>query len=151
MATIAVILLYVSTSEAVWEEFVAPFRSCCWDARLYQAVAYRRVYFLPLLVGWYFSSWAAGGVQPPGGLRVIHPTPPASVSFKGKRMVLKEIPTNPLRADKGRLAEHIEQGRQVYYKNCFSVMGMVWRAKDTMPRVLTRRLPTSRMPAPLLS
>ena len=32
VATIAVILLYVSTSEAVWEEFVAPSGSCCWDA-----------------------------------------------------------------------------------------------------------------------
>jgi mono/diheme cytochrome c family protein len=124
VTTIAVILLYVSTSEAAWEEFVAPFRELLLGRTAFTKPLRIVVFiFLPLLLGWYFSSWAAGGIQPPGGLRVIHPTPPASVSVKGKRMVLKEVPTNPLRADKGRLAEHIEQGRQVYYKNCFFCHG----------------------------
>ena len=124
VTTIAVILLYVSSSEASWEEFVRPFRELLLGRTVITKPLRILVFILlPLLLGWYFSSWASGSIEPPGGLRVIHPTPPASVSFKGKRLVLKEIVTNPLRADRDRLPEHIEQGRQVYYKNCFFCHG----------------------------
>jgi mono/diheme cytochrome c family protein len=68
-------------------------------------------------------------------LRVIHPTP-SSVSLKGKRMVLKEIPTNPLRADKERGGAY-RAGRQVYYKNCFFCHGDSLSGEDTTPRALT--------------
>jgi mono/diheme cytochrome c family protein len=78
---------------------------------------------LPLVIGWYFSTWALGSAEPPGGLRVVHPTPPASVDFKGKRLNLKEVTVNPLRTDEAHLAENIEQGRIVYYKNCFFCHG----------------------------
>jgi mono/diheme cytochrome c family protein len=118
------ILLYVSTSESAWGEFVAPIRELLLGRTSVTRPLRILVFILlPLLVGWYFSSWVPSSVEPPGGLRVIHPTPPSSVSFKGKRVVLKEISVNPLRADKGRLAEYIEQGRQVYYKNCFFCHG----------------------------
>ena len=94
VTTLVVILLYVSTSEAVLEEFVVPFRASCWDVRPSPShCVLSSLSFLPLLLGWYFSSWVAGGSSNhQGGLRVIHPTPPASVSFKGKRIGLKEVP-----------------------------------------------------------
>ncbi len=122
--TIAAILLYVSSSEESWREFVTPIRELLLG-RTALTKPLRIVVFIlvPLVCGWYFSSWASGSVQPPGGLRVIHPTPPASVTFKGKRMVLKDIPTNPLREDEAHLAEHIEAGREIYYKNCFFCHG----------------------------
>lgn len=124
VTTIAVILLYVSTSEASWEEFVAPIRELLLGRTAVTKPLRILVFILlPLLVGWYFSSWVPSSAEPPGGLRVIHPTPPASVTIKGKRMVLKEVTTNPLRADKARLAEHIEKGRQVYFQNCFFCHG----------------------------
>lgn len=124
VTTIAVILLYVSSSEASWEEFVVPFRALLLGRTAVTKPLRILVFILvPLLCGWYFSSWASGSAQPPGGLRVIHPTPPGSVNFKGKRMVLKDIPTNPLREDAAHLAENIEQGRQIYYKNCFFCHG----------------------------
>lgn len=124
VTTIAVILLYVSSSEASWSEFVVPFRELLLGRTAVTKPLRILVFILvPLLCGWYFSSWASGSAQPPGGLRVIHPTPPGSVNFKGKRMVLKEIPTNPLRADEARLAENIEQGRRIYYEDCFFCHG----------------------------
>jgi len=43
------------------------------------------------------------------------------VDFRGKRLNLKE--GNPLRADEARLADNLEQGRIVYYKNCFFCHG----------------------------
>ena len=124
VATIGAILLYISSTEASWEEFVAPFRelilgrtSITKPLRILAFIA------VPLIFGWYFSSWASGSAEPPGGLRVIHPTPPGSVNFKGQRMVLKDIPTNPLREDKANLAKHIDEGRRVYYQNCFYCHG----------------------------
>jgi mono/diheme cytochrome c family protein len=121
---IFVILLYVSTSEDVWREFMAPLRELLLGRTAVTRPLRILVFiFLPLLVGWYFSSWVPTSIEPPGGLRVIHPTPPSSVSVKGKRLVLKEVAVNPLRAHKDRLAEYIEQGRQVYYKNCFFCHG----------------------------
>ncbi len=121
---IIVILLYVSSSEQTWEAFVAPFREVLLG-RTAITKPLRAAVFLavPLLLGWYFSSWASGLAAAPGGLRVIHPTPPGSVNFKGKRMVLKDIPTNPLRADEAHLAENITEGRRVYYQNCFYCHG----------------------------
>jgi mono/diheme cytochrome c family protein len=124
VTTIAVILLYVSSSEASWEEFVLPFRELLLGRTVLTKPLRILVFIaLPLLLGWYFSSWAARSVEPPGGLRVIHPTPPQSVTVQGKRMVLKDVTVNPLRNDEKRVLEHIEQGRQVYYKNCFFCHG----------------------------
>src|SRR5215467_942624 len=73
VTTLVAILLYVSSTEAFWEEFAEPLR---------------RVLFivLPLVIGWYFSTWVSGAAEPPGGLRVIHPSPPASIDFKGRRI-----------------------------------------------------------------
>jgi mono/diheme cytochrome c family protein len=124
ITTVAAILLYVSSTESSWEEFAAPFRAVLLGRTSVTKPLRIAVFIvLPLLFGWYFSSWASGSASAPGGLRVIHPTPPGSVNFKGKRMVLKDIPTNPLREDKAHLPEHIEEGRRVYYQNCFYCHG----------------------------
>ena len=124
VTTLAAILLYVSSTESAWEEFVAPFRAMLLG-RTAVTKPLRIVVFiaLPLLFGWYFSSWASGSASPPGGLRVIHPASPDAVNFKGKRMVLKDIPTNPLRKDEAKLPAHIEEGRRIYFQNCFFCHG----------------------------
>ncbi|MGQ4809300.1 hypothetical protein NKDENANG_02716 [Candidatus Entotheonellaceae bacterium PAL068K] len=124
VTTLIVILLYVSASKTSWEEFALPFRELLLGRSAFTKPLRFLVFIaLPLLFGWYFSSWASSSAQPPGGLRVIHPTPPGSVTIKGKRTVLKDIPTNPLRQDEEHLAENTAQGRQIYYKNCFFCHG----------------------------
>jgi len=121
---LAAIWLYVSSTEASWAEFVAPIRHLML-AHTAVTKPLRILVFLgfPLLCGWYFSTWVSGGVEPPGGSRVIHPTPPASITFQGKRIVLKDVEKNPLRVDEAQLPAQIEQGRMVYYKNCFFCHG----------------------------
>jgi len=124
VTTLVAILLYVSSTEAFWEEFAAPLRRLLL-ARGAVTKPLRLLIFiaLPLVIGWYFSTWVSGSAEPPGGLRVVHPSPPSSVDFRGKRLNLKEVAVNPLRADEAHLAEHMEQGRIVYYKNCFFCHG----------------------------
>jgi len=124
VTTLVAILLYVSSTEAFWEEFAAPMRRLLL-ARTAVTKPLRLVVFivLPLIIGWYFSTWVSGAAEPPGGLRVIHPSPPSSIDVKGRRINLKEVTVNPLRADEAHLAENIDQGRQVYYKNCFFCHG----------------------------
>jgi len=124
MTALVTILLYVSSTEAFWEEFATPIRQLLL-ARGAVTKPLRIAVFLvlPLVVGWYFSSWVSGAAEPPGGLRVVHPAPPPSVNFRGKPIDLKAVSINPLRADESRLAEHTEQGRIIYYKNCFFCHG----------------------------
>jgi mono/diheme cytochrome c family protein len=124
VTTLVAILLYVSSTEAFWEEFATPFRQLLL-ARGAVSKPLRILVFvgLPLVIGWYFSTWSASSAEPPGGLRVVHPTPPSSVDFRGKRLNLKDLAVNPLRADEAHLAENTEQGRIIYYKNCFFCHG----------------------------
>jgi len=124
VTTLVAILLYVSSTEAFWEEFAAPMRRLLL-ARTAVTKPLRLVVFivLPLVIGWYFSTWVSGAAEPPGSLRVIHPSPPASIDVKGRRINLKEVAVNPLRADEAHLAENVDQGRQVYYRNCFFCHG----------------------------
>ena len=111
VTTIGAILLYISSTEESWAEFVTPFRELLLGrTALTKPLRIAAFIVMPLIFGWYFSTWAAGGAEPPGGSRVIHPTPPGSVTFKGKRMTLKDIPTNPLREHPDELPKHIDEG-----------------------------------------
>ena len=130
ITTLSVIFLYVSSSEASLEEFMLPVRQLLL-ARTALMKPLRIVVFIvvPLVCGWYFSTWAVGGSASPGGLRVIHPTPPTAVNFQGKRLVLQDISISPVREDAAHLAEHIEKGRIVYYENCFFCHGDALQGK----------------------
>ncbi len=130
ITTLFVIFLYVSSSEASLEEFMLPVRQLLL-ARTALMKPLRIVVFIvvPLVCGWYFSTWAAGGSASPGGQRVIHPTPPTAVNFQGKRLVLQDISISPVREDAAHLAEHIEKGRIVYYENCFFCHGDALQGK----------------------
>lgn len=59
--------------------------------------------------------------QPPASGRTIHPVPPTEIAFKGKTINLVEG-KNPYReletGDPGAFAEHLENGRRVYFQNC---------------------------------
>src|SRR5262249_58709220 len=90
--TVIVILLYVSSTEAFWEEFATPIRRLLL-ARTAITKPLRVVIFigLPLLLGWYLSTLASSSAQPPGGLRVIFQKPPASIGVNGKRLHSTEM------------------------------------------------------------
>ena len=62
VTTVVAILLYVSSTEAFWEEFATPIRHLLL-ARTAITKPLRVAIFigLPLLIGWYFSTWVPRG------------------------------------------------------------------------------------------
>lgn len=79
------------------------------------------IVLLPLLVALRIYLDVTEAPQPPGSSRVIHPPPPSQIVFKGKQINLTTA-VNPYRAlersDPARFAEHVANGRRVYYENC---------------------------------
>lgn len=76
---------------------------------------------VPALVAFSVYSDITAGPEPPAAGRTIHPPPPATVSFQGKTIDLIND-DNPYRHleddDPAAFAEHLENGRAVYYENC---------------------------------
>jgi mono/diheme cytochrome c family protein len=76
---------------------------------------------LPLLVATKVYLGLSKEVLPPLSSRTIHPAPPESITFKGKRIDLI-AGVNPYRVLEGgapdSFAVHVANGRRVYYQNC---------------------------------
>jgi mono/diheme cytochrome c family protein len=76
---------------------------------------------LPLLVALKVYLGGSKEVAPPVFGRTIHPAPPPSIAFAGKQIDLVGG-NNPYRAlereDPALFAEHVGNGRRVYYQNC---------------------------------
>jgi mono/diheme cytochrome c family protein len=120
LTVLAGVLIYVSDSEEKWRKFQEPIRATMVDAdkrylRLALLVA------IPLLVGFVAFRQVRETVTAPPSLRSIHPAPPSSITFRGKAMTLAGV-DNPLRAD-GSIAEDVERGKAVYYRNCVACHG----------------------------
>ncbi len=79
------------------------------------------VLLLPSIVAVRVYLDATARPQPPLASRTIHPPPPAQIQFEGETMNLTTA-TNPYReleeSDPEAFAEHVENGRRVYYANC---------------------------------
>ncbi len=81
---------------------------------------------LPLLVALKVYSDMTNPPQPPISSRTIHPVPPPSISFNGTTIDLA-TGDNPYRAleasDPPAFAGHVENGRRIYFENCFYCPG----------------------------
>ena len=84
------------------------------------------VVLLPALVAFQVYSNLSSPPQPPVSGRTIHPPPPASISFEGNTIQLATA-NNPYRAlehdDPPAFAEHVDNGRRIYFENCFYCHG----------------------------
>ncbi len=112
------ILIYVSENDTRWEEFKQPIHSTMVDDNK-KMIRTSLLVIIPLLVGW--LAFPSNKVSAPPLSRSIHPAPPASITFKGKTMQLAGL-ENPLRKE-GNLADHVKEGRRVYYQNCLPCHG----------------------------
>ncbi|MFT4603939.1 MAG: mono/diheme cytochrome c family protein [Rhodothermales bacterium] len=76
---------------------------------------------VPLLVAFNVYSNMTTQPAPPAAGRTVHPPPPATVSFNGRTVDLNND-VNPYRHleddDQAAFAEHVDNGRRVYYENC---------------------------------
>lgn len=121
MLTVLVgVLIWVSDSEERWKRFQEPLRAVLVEPRL-RAVRTGLLILVPGLVGVVAYGSARTTVDAPPSLRSIHPAPPTEITFRGKRMVLAGL-ENPLRAQ-GSLAQHMAEGKRVYYQNCMPCHG----------------------------
>ncbi|MBI4419326.1 MAG: hypothetical protein HY560_00740, partial [Gemmatimonadetes bacterium] len=114
------ILIYVSENEERWEQFKQPIRATLADEdkkRLRTAL----LVAVPLFVGYATFQQTRPRVAAAIQLRSIHPAPPAQITFRGKPMKLAGL-ENPLRHT-GSLADHLKDGRRVYYQNCLPCHG----------------------------
>jgi mono/diheme cytochrome c family protein len=76
---------------------------------------------LPLLVSFKVYFDVKEQPRPPLAGRTIHPAPPVEITFQGKRINLVNT-DNPYRepqeSESLAFANHVDNGRSVYYKNC---------------------------------
>ena len=117
--TLALLAYLSSNSESLEEAKTAIVRFLV--DRRYAAHLAVAVVALPALVALKVYVSASQPVEPPISSRTIHPPPPASITFKGKKMDLVAA-TNPYRElEEGEpedFRHHVDNGRKVYYQNC---------------------------------
>lgn len=81
---------------------------------------------LPLLVAFNVYQSLTEPPQPPISSRTIHPVPPTTITVNGAKVDLVET-DNPYRglkeSDATAYAAHVENGRRVYFENCFYCHG----------------------------
>lgn len=121
MAFIA-ILIYVSANAQRLEEWLVPLKMLLFEAgaKIPRTIL---IILLPFLLGVVVYSKVTPELEPPASLRIIHPAPPAEIDFRGKKMVLAGL-ENPFRvADKEKLNQYIQEGKKIYYQNCFYCHG----------------------------
>ena len=94
--------------------------------RRYQTALIIVIIAVPLLVALSVFSSMSQAPQPPASGRTIHPVPPASVNFDGNTINLATA-NNPYRelehSDPEAFAEHVDNGRRIYFENCFYCHG----------------------------
>jgi mono/diheme cytochrome c family protein len=121
LATVlAGVLIWVSDDEQRWTTFKQPIHDVLVKPEL-RTVRTVLLAAAPLLIGLFVFQQAKASVSAPPNLRSIHPAPPASITFRGKPMTLAGL-ENPLRKE-GDLAQHLQVGKDVYYRNCMPCHG----------------------------
>jgi len=81
---------------------------------------------IPGLVGWGVYQGLKQPIQPPFFGRTVHPSPPTDITAHGQKIDLihGENPSRALeRSDPKAFVQHVENGRTIYYSNCFFCHG----------------------------
>lgn len=122
--TLAVIsvLLYVSANPQRLQVWLTPLKILVFEDRAKIPRMILAV-LVPLLFSYIVYSKGTPDLEPPANLRIVHPAPPSEIEFKGKRMILAEV-ENPFRVkDPEKLKQYTQEGKTVYYQNCFYCHG----------------------------
>jgi mono/diheme cytochrome c family protein len=114
------ILIFVSDSEEKWRRFKEPIRAGLVDADK-KWIRVALLVLVPLTVGFVTYQRVRPSTEGGAQLRSIHPAPPGTITFHGTTMTLAGL-ENPLRSQ-GNLADHVAEGRRVYYQNCIFCHG----------------------------
>ena len=119
------VAVYLTVYEAQLKGLVGGFA----DLLTHPGVAWHRWAALALAPLWFAAVVLAKSfpeLSPPLELRIVHPEPPNQISVKGKDFDMAGG-TNPFRKlkteDPKKFAALVEEGKVVYYKNCFYCHG----------------------------
>ncbi len=114
-------LIYFSIHDETLRAFVEPVRAVLADE---DKGTLRAIVFIliPLMVGYAVYVKVKPSFEPPFSARIRHPEPPMEIDFKGKTIRVLGL-ENPLRKDTANLSKYIEEGKEIYYKNCFFCHG----------------------------
>jgi mono/diheme cytochrome c family protein len=136
------ILAYVSSSEERREEVSRPLVRFMTEKR-YTALLGATVVAIPALAAANVYVRMNAPLQPPFFPRTIHPASPSEITVHDKRIDL-DAGENPFRqletSNPAEFRRHVENGRQVYYRNCvfchgdnLAATGMFVHALDPIP------------------
>ncbi len=110
------VFVYVSSDSDSWRAFLSPIQSTLVDEGR-RPIRNVLLVLLPILVGVYTYTQAAQRTGEPVELRVVHPAPPASITFRGKTIDIQVL-DNPLRKDTANYEKYVAEGAAIYIKNC---------------------------------
>ena len=114
------ILAYVSSSQERREEVSGPLLRFMTDKR-YTAGLAAAVVAIPAIAAANVYVQMNVPLQPPLFSRTVHPAPPTNITVHDKRIDL-DAGENPFRkletSSPEEFRKHVENGRQVYYRNC---------------------------------
>ena len=115
------IYVYLASDTGRWRGFVTPLSRLfvAQETRMARGILY---VLLPLGVGGLVYAWGGGSAGLPAEQRTIHPAPPSQITVRGKNYTVIGL-ENPLRKASGNLAQHIAEGKAIYYRNCFFCHG----------------------------
>ncbi len=115
-------LIYFSIKEEQFKAFLRPMKSILADDKK-AVLRVLIVYILiPVLAGYITYGRVKPKLEPPVYARIVHPEPPAEIYFKDKKMKIIGL-KNPLRNDLYSFKSHIEDGKKIYFQNCFYCHG----------------------------
>lgn len=120
ITVLAVFLFYSSDSQA-WSGVLKPLKETLVkeERRLIRIIIF---VLFPLLVGFGAYRNVLPSLSPPAELRVVHPSPPASIDFRGKNIQILGL-KNPLSKEGPEGEKHLAKGEKIYFENCFFCHG----------------------------
>jgi cbb3-type cytochrome c oxidase subunit III len=147
------ILAYVSSSQQRREDVSRPLVRFMTEKR-YTALLAATVLAIPALAAANIYVQMSAPLQPPLFSRTIHPASPTDITVHDKRIDLNagEDPFWPLeKSNPEEFRKHVENGRQVYYRNCvfchgdnLAGTGMFVHGLDPIPTNLPETIPLLR-------
>ena len=120
------ILVHVSVEDDRFREFLRPVKETLADdsRRTRRTVLFA---LIPVVMLVFTFSKVATKADPPAALRTAHPAPPPELTYRDKVIGLTQEVQNPFRHlekdDKEAFKAHVDNGRRVYYQNCFYCHG----------------------------
>lgn len=115
-------LIFFSIQDDTLKAFLEPMRAVLVDddKKIPRIVI---VYILiPVLAGYITYAEVKPAFEPPLPARIFHPEPPSEIDFKGNTIKILGL-ENPLQKDSANLSKYAEEGKVIYFQNCFFCHG----------------------------